>query len=297
MFREDKVSADAVADGAITDADQLKGMVARNDVYPGEQLTTNQFQRSDTTNVAVKLEPDQRAIAFPVDPASGLIGQLQSGDHVDVVATFDVLPVGKNGVPLTGAQAIPLTRTIVSNALVLTAPEPNGTTSHGDSAHGPSLTLAVDADHVNPILFAQQKGSVWFAVRPPGSHDIGTEVVDVDAVLRGVTEARKPSFASPGRTDDAGDLHPAQHRSAPRLPGRPPRRRDADATWAPGHVRAVGLRGALMAAERDNSEVLLAFTPNVPDVLASWLRAGCAGPTWGSSSRSRAPRSARSARR
>jgi Flp pilus assembly protein CpaB len=75
MFREDKVSAGAVADGAITDADQLKGMVARNDVYPGE-LTTNQFQRSDTTNVAVKLGPDQRAIAFPVDPASGLIGQL-----------------------------------------------------------------------------------------------------------------------------------------------------------------------------------------------------------------------------
>ena len=115
----------ALADGAITNPDQLKGLVARNDVYPGEQLTTNQFQKSDTTSVAVKLQPDQRAIEFPVDPASGLIGQLQSGDHVDVVATFDVLPVGQNGLPLTGAQSIPLTRTIVSNALVLTAPEAN----------------------------------------------------------------------------------------------------------------------------------------------------------------------------
>jgi len=194
MFREDKVSADAVADGAITDPDQLKGLVARNDVYPGEQLTTNQFQRSDTTNVAVKLQPDQRAIAFPVDPASGMIGQLQSGDHVDVVATFDVIPVGKNGVPLTGAQAIPLTRTIVSNALVLTAPaSSSGTTSHGDSAHGPSLTLAIQTDEVNSILFAQQKGSIWFALRPPGSaQDIGDKIVDVDAVLRGVGEARTP---------------------------------------------------------------------------------------------------------
>jgi pilus assembly protein CpaB len=193
MFREDKVSADAVADGAVTDPDQLKGMVARNDVYPGEQLTTNQFQRSDTTSVAVKLQPDQRAVAFPVDPASGMIGQLQSGDHVDVVATFDVLPVGKNGVPLTGAQAIPLTRTIVSNALVLTAPEATSTGSHGDSAHGPSLTLAIDTEQVNSILFAQQKGSIWFTLRPPGSaQDVGPKIVDVDAVLRGVGEARGP---------------------------------------------------------------------------------------------------------
>jgi pilus assembly protein CpaB len=193
MFRQDKVSASAVVDGAITDPDALKGLVARNDVYPGEQLTTNQFQKSDTTNVAVKLQPDERAIAFPVDPASGLIGQLQNGDHVDIVATFDVLPVGPKGLPLTGAQAIPLTRTIVSNALVLTAPQPSGSaTGHGgDSSNGPSLTLAIDTSHVNSVLFAQEKGVVWFALRPPGSsEDVGTGIVDVDAVLRGQSQAR-----------------------------------------------------------------------------------------------------------
>jgi Flp pilus assembly protein CpaB len=192
MFREDKVSADALADGAITDSDTLKGLVARNDVYPGEQLTTNQFQKSSTTSVAVKLQPDQRAIAFPVDPASGLIGQLQAGGPVDVVATFDVLPVGPNGLPLTGAQAIPLTRTIVSDALVLTAPQPSSSTpGGGDSSNGPSLTLAIDTEQVNSVLFAQEKGTVWFALRPPGSaQDVGKSVVDVDAVLRGVSQAR-----------------------------------------------------------------------------------------------------------
>jgi pilus assembly protein CpaB len=193
MFRESSVSRDALADGAITDADQLKGLVARNDVYPGEQLTTNQFPRSDTTNVAVKLKADQRAVGFPVDPASGLIGQLQAGDHVDVIATFDVLPIGKNGLPLTGGQAIPLTRTIVSDALVLTAPQPSsgGANGGGDSAHGPSLTLAIGTDDVNRVMFAQQKGAVWFVLRPPGSsQDVGTDVVDVDAVLRGVNSAR-----------------------------------------------------------------------------------------------------------
>jgi pilus assembly protein CpaB len=193
MFRESTVARDALVDGAITDPSSLKGLVARNDVYPGEQLTTNQFQRSDTTNVAVKLQPDQRAVGFPVDPASGLIGQIQAGDHVDVVATFDVLPIGKNGLPLTGGQAIPLTRTIVSNALVLTAPvaSSGGPAGGGDSAHGPSLTLAIDAGDVNRVMFSQQKGAMWFVLRPPGSsQDVGSDVVDVDAVLRGVSRAR-----------------------------------------------------------------------------------------------------------
>src|SRR5205085_11414661 len=122
MFRESKVPADSLADGAITNPSTLKGLVARTDVYPGEQLTTNQFQRSQTTSVAVKLKPDQRAVGFPVDASSGLIGQVQAGDHVDVVANFDVVPVGPNGLPLTSGQPISLTRTIVQNALVLTAP-------------------------------------------------------------------------------------------------------------------------------------------------------------------------------
>jgi Flp pilus assembly protein CpaB len=186
MFRVDEV-----ADGAISNPDDLKGLVARNDVYPGEQLTTNQFQRSQTTSVAVKLQPNQRAIAFPVDPSSGLIGQVQAGDHVDVVATFDVLPLGPNGLPLTGAQAIPLTRTVVSGALVLTAPvATSGPSGDSDSAHGPVLTLAIDTNEVNDVLFAQAKGTVWFTLRPPGkSQDVGAGVVDVGAVLRGSNRA------------------------------------------------------------------------------------------------------------
>jgi pilus assembly protein CpaB len=193
MFRTTTVPADARVDGAISNPDQLKGLVAKDNVYPGEQLTTNQFQRSDTTSVAVKLTPDQRAVAFPVDPASGLIGQVQAGDHVDVVATFDVIPVGPTGVPLAGGQPISLTRTIVSDALVLTAPSLGTIGSQGGSNAGrnPVLTLAIGVTDVNHVLFAQQKGTIWFALRPPGTTaNVGSNVVDVDSVLRGVAAAR-----------------------------------------------------------------------------------------------------------
>jgi Flp pilus assembly protein CpaB len=53
------------------------------------------------------------------------------------------------------------------------------------------MTLAVGTDDVNRVMFAQQKGSIWFVLRPPGSsQDVGSHIVDVDAVLRGVNSAR-----------------------------------------------------------------------------------------------------------
>ena len=71
MYRRTTVPKSSLVDGAVTDPDQLKGLVARNDVYPGEQLTTNQFVKSDTNSVAVNLKPNQRAIDFPAEPGQG----------------------------------------------------------------------------------------------------------------------------------------------------------------------------------------------------------------------------------
>jgi pilus assembly protein CpaB len=193
MFRTQTVPADSRVDGAVTNPGQLKGLVAKSDIYPGEQLTTNQFERSSTTNVAVKLKADQRAISFPVDPASGLVGQVQAGDHVDVIASFNVVPLGPNGLPITGGQPIALTRTIVSDALVLAAPAASSSSVTGSGSRSDNvLTLAISTSDVNHVLFAQDKGDIWFALRPPGSAaNVGSNVVDVDSVLRGVPSARQ----------------------------------------------------------------------------------------------------------
>jgi Flp pilus assembly protein CpaB len=183
------VPASATADGAISNPASLNGLVARNDIYPGEQLTSNQFQRSTTTSVAVKLKPDQRAIAFPVDAAAGLTGEVQAGDHVDVVGSFDVIPVGRNGLPITGAQAIALTKTIVSDALVLQAPSASSNATAADA----KLTLAINVDDVSRVVFAQQKGNVWFVLRPPGTAaNVSSRPIDVGAVLAGTNGAIAP---------------------------------------------------------------------------------------------------------
>ncbi|MGN6378953.1 MAG: Flp pilus assembly protein CpaB [Gaiellales bacterium] len=189
MYRLQEVSTSAMVDGAITNPDTLNGLVARNDVYPGEQLTTNQFQRSTTTSVAVKLKPNQRAISFPVDQASGLIGEVQAGDHMDVMATFDVIPVGRNGLPISGAQAIALTKTLVSDALVLQAPTAAKSGSSGDA----TLTLAINVNDATRVVFAEDKGDTWFVLRPPGTAaNVTSRVMDVGGVLNGANGATGP---------------------------------------------------------------------------------------------------------
>ena len=186
MYRTTTVPKSSLVDGAVTNPDQLKGLVARNDVYPGEQLTTNQFVKSDTNSVAVNLKPNQRAIDFPATPGAGLVGRLQVGDHVDVVASFEVVPIDPaTGLPRQGGQSIPVTKTIAKDALVLSVPATGDSTSVSD-AKDSVLTLAINVDDVQHVVFAQEKGDVYFVLRPPGSSDDVRPVIDdVRSVLRG----------------------------------------------------------------------------------------------------------------
>ena len=264
MFSTRQVPADAAVDGAVSNPDQLKGLVARSDIYPGEQLTTNQFVKSNTTSPTVKLTPDQRAVAFPVDAASGLVGQVQAGDHVDVVATFDVTPIGANGLPLSGAQPIALTKTIVSDALVLDAPPAPSSTDTGHS--DPVLTLAI-----------RRERRAAGAVRPGEGHHLVRAAAAGLGRERQAHRARRRCRASrqrlrprPGAPPDGSGtvtntrLSIAAHREFPGqlLDGAMP---NGDS----GLLVASGMSDfgrALMAADRDNSQALLMFTPTVGDV-------------------------------
>jgi pilus assembly protein CpaB len=189
MYRTTTVPKSSLVDGAVTNPDQLKGLVARNDVYPGEQLTTNQFVKSDTNSVAVNLKPNQRAIDFPAEPGQGLVGRLQVGDHVDVVANFEVVPIDPaTGLPRQGGQSIPVTKTIAKDVLVLGVPDTSDSSTSATQAKDAVLTLAINVSDVQHVVFAQQQGDIYFVLRPPGSSDDVRPVIDdVRSVLRGTS--------------------------------------------------------------------------------------------------------------
>src|SRR5262249_5592718 len=104
--------------GAISDPSSLLGRAASRDIYKGQQLTAADFSAS-ATSLPSTLTGEERAISIPLDAAHGLIGQVRAGDHVDVYAGFNTVPVGPTGVPLQGGQGRAALRLIMQNIPVV----------------------------------------------------------------------------------------------------------------------------------------------------------------------------------
>ncbi len=148
-----------VKQGAVSDPAAIAGKIAVADVYPGQQITASSFKAS-TGTVLPKLAEDQRAIAVPVDAAHGLVGQVQTGDQVDVLASYTATNMA------TG-QGASIVKTIVQGALVLRA---GGAKMDGaaEQATEESIVLRVTDRKAAEIAHVADNGKVWVTLRPGG---------------------------------------------------------------------------------------------------------------------------------
>ena len=78
----------SVVPGAISDPEQLAGLVSSDKVLAGEQVTSRRFVAPSERGIHAQLKGVQRAISIPGDKDQLLVGTLEDGDHVDLVATF-----------------------------------------------------------------------------------------------------------------------------------------------------------------------------------------------------------------
>jgi Flp pilus assembly protein CpaB len=121
-----------------------------------------------------------------LDSSHGLIGEVRSGDHVDVLAGFNATNAN------TGAGR-PQLRTLMADVLVLSAP---GTDSSGKATSGSSsnVTLRVGATDAAKLAFASDNGKIWIVLRPPtGGTNPGASPVTLESLLSG-----SPSISSGG---------------------------------------------------------------------------------------------------
>ena len=80
----------SVAPGAISSPDEVKNMYASQTTFAGEQVTTNRFSSVSETGIHGQLRGTMRAYQFKGDQNQLLAGTLKTGDHVDLVAAYDV---------------------------------------------------------------------------------------------------------------------------------------------------------------------------------------------------------------
>jgi Flp pilus assembly protein CpaB len=100
------ITRTGVVPGAVSNTNQITGLVATQQIFAGEQITKLRFSQSAVQGIQGQLTGTQRGYQVHGDPNQLLAGTLRAGDHVDLVATFTEAPI---------------TRTILRNIYVLRA--------------------------------------------------------------------------------------------------------------------------------------------------------------------------------
>lgn len=185
LFRQSQVRDGDLAAGAVTDGAALAGRVATRDIYPGQQITAADFA-AGADPVRGQLKGNQRAISIPLDSSHGMIGEVRTGDHVDVLAGFNTTNSA------TGVGRAQL-RTLMDDVLVLGAPGSTDSTGKSTSS-GSNVTLRVGASDASKLAFASDNGKIWIVLRPPtGGTNPTPSPVTLDSILSGT-----PSISTGG---------------------------------------------------------------------------------------------------
>jgi len=171
MFQRASVPRSGLKDGALVDPENIKGQVAANDIYPGEQLTSADFAPG-AARAQNRLGAADRAIAIPADGVHGNTAELRAGDRVDVLGGFNV---GAEG----GGQGKPVIKPLMRNVLVLTAPV--------GGAPGANVVLRAPDQKAAELAFAADHGTLWLLLRPQvGGRDSDISLVTLESVLFGI---------------------------------------------------------------------------------------------------------------
>ncbi|MGZ8694895.1 MAG: Flp pilus assembly protein CpaB [Gaiellaceae bacterium] len=175
-----------VVPGAIANQTAVAGLVATDQIYAGEQVTTNRFAPLAEQGVVGELKGTERAFQVPGDEDQVLAGTLKVDDRIDVVASikYRVRDVGGS---TTGADLErTATRIVLRDLRVLRAPEApstdGGLADSGASAF--NAILAVTDSQAQKLFYVLKNGDWSLQLRPKVRPKDSPESVEtVESVL------------------------------------------------------------------------------------------------------------------
>lgn len=178
LYTATTIRESQLREGAISDPASLTGRVATREIYEGAQLTASDFS-TEATSLASALTDAERIVSVPLDAAHGLIGQAQEGDHVDIYAGFNVIPLGADGRPLNGGTARPVLRLIMADIPVVQI--------DSEATKATNVSLRVTDEQAAQLAFASDNGKVWLSLRPAvGAKESKPGIVTVETLLLGI---------------------------------------------------------------------------------------------------------------
>jgi len=161
LYQNTTVPRDKLQAGAISDPSELTGRVAIANIYPGSQLTLNNFSAEAASALNQQITGVNRGVSLSIDPVHGSLANIASGDHVDIYTQLT----------RDGKLVIQLFRADVP---VLQAP----------GAGGGTVVLEVGTADAANVLFAATQTTLYFVVRPASGASVTAKTLaDLSTVI------------------------------------------------------------------------------------------------------------------
>ena len=162
LVREVEIPKRYAAEGAVGVLEDYRERVLAVPLGAGEQLTAAKFRSEENSELAQRLPAGKIALAVPVDEVIGVGGDIQVGDKIVILATFEPGPGGSD-----------ISRVLLKNIEVLAAgnDEADGAVAARGTAKK-TITVAVSPLEAEKLVFAEEKGKVWMGLAGTGDETL-----------------------------------------------------------------------------------------------------------------------------
>lgn len=149
----EEIPARYVADDAVSDVDDLEGLVATVDLKPGEQILSSRFASPEqlaSAGIHASVPAGMQEVSIAVDLQRIAGGSVGPGDRVGVFASFD-----ESGTSLL------LNQVLVTSIASTVDPDADGQQAQGLVL----VTLALDAEDAMSVVHAAEFGHIWMSAQ------------------------------------------------------------------------------------------------------------------------------------
>jgi len=162
MLEEIQVPANTIAEGTVTESEEILGKISTTNIYEGTVLMQAMFDiETQIDDIGRLLEPGERAVTVGITEVSGLGGNIKPGDNVDVLVT--ILSNEEVGVASTF--------TVLRDIAVLAVGQDTGFEEEKSemvaSGVSKSVTLKVDVAEAERLALSSEVGALRLALRDP----------------------------------------------------------------------------------------------------------------------------------
>ena len=151
MLKKAEIVRRSVVPGSISNPEQLDGLVATEQIYAGEQITSRRFSAPSERGIHAQLKGPQRAISVSGDKQQLLAGVLRDGDRVDMVATFSA----------PENMQLHFSRLVLRDIEVLRAPAGAATAEKITNDDGYAVILKVTDTQVQKLHWTYANAKEW----------------------------------------------------------------------------------------------------------------------------------------